>query len=132
MKFVFFFLAGIIFFQQAIGQEDTEPDMPATVIKINSNNLYGKVLEASSARGVEAVSVQLFARNRNNQDSLVAAMFTRPNGDFRFTNLPAADSFKLLITAVGYGNQELMVDFATAAGNVNDIIEKDLGNISLD
>jgi outer membrane receptor protein involved in Fe transport len=130
MKFVFFFLAGISFFQLN-AQEDTEPDMPSTVIRINSNNLYGRVLEGSTSKGVEAVSVQLFARNRNNQDSLVAAMFTRPNGDFRFTDLPAADSFRLLITAVGYGSQELQVDFATVAGNKNDVIAKDLGNIPL-
>ncbi|HVG43006.1 MAG TPA: outer membrane beta-barrel family protein, partial [Chitinophagaceae bacterium] len=64
------------------------------------------------------------------KDSIVGAMFTRPNGDFRFTNLSPADSFKLVITAIGYAATEQRIPFSSS-GN-NGFFEKDLGNILLE
>jgi hypothetical protein len=40
-------------------------------------------------------------------------MFTRPNGDFRFNNLPIADSFKLVLSAIGYVSQEQLLPFSS-------------------
>ena len=60
-------------------------------------------------------------------------MLSRPNGEFMFQNLPAAGSFRLVITALGYKGfeQEIVI---SAAGEKTEWrnFEKDLGNLSLE
>lgn len=118
-----------LFISKAYGQQE-EPQPPAPpIIQINSNALFGKVLDNKTNKGLEAVSVQLFATGKGKAqgDSLVAAMLTKPNGDFRFNNLPL-DSFKLILSAVGYANQEQYIDY-TQHNEASS--EKDLGNLYL-
>lgn len=114
------------FVLKTYGQEE-EP--ATTLIKINSNALFGKVVDDKTNKGIEAVSVQLYAVNSKG-DSLVAAMLTKSNGDFRFNNLPQKDSLKLLLTAIGYANQEQYINFSHK-GRPVEAIEKDLGNLVL-
>ena len=116
-----------LFISIAYTQEDPEPEVPAPVIQFNTNSLYGKIVDMVSDHGIDAVSVQLYGGK--NYDSLVNAMFTKPNGDFRFENLPKADSFKLIITAVGYASQEQIVAFN--AGREGQSLQVDLGNLNL-
>lgn len=108
-------------------QEEGEPEL-APVIQISSNSLYGKVIDKGLVKGLPAVSVQLYAGPE--KDSLVSAMFTRANGDFRFNNLPVSDSFKLVLSAIGYVSKEQMVQFSPGANN--GALQKDLGNVSME
>ncbi|MGV3527722.1 MAG: outer membrane beta-barrel protein [Flavisolibacter sp.] len=89
-------------------EEGVNPDDQK--IKINKWLIAGKVVDEESRKGVEAVSVQLYAWGLSpanpGKDSLVAGTFTRKNGDFSFENFPAADSFRIIVTAVGYTTWE--------------------------
>jgi outer membrane receptor protein involved in Fe transport len=88
---------------------------------------YGRVIDATTKRGIEAASVQLFAADDTTAtDSLVGGMLTRPNGDFSIDNLRMSKRYKLIITGIGFEVYEQLVDFREAAGT-----EKDLGNIRL-
>jgi outer membrane receptor protein involved in Fe transport len=129
MKNLLLVTIGVLFFATTVkAQQEPEPELSEPVITIRSNSLYGRVTDKNTNKGVEAVSVQLYAGSF--YDSLVTAMFTRPNGDFRFNNLPVVDSFKLVITAVGFARQERIISFNEKdnAGTVT----KDLGNLFLE
>src|SRR5688572_15484924 len=95
----------VFFTVNVIAQVEPEP-IPETAnpnsITVNSNRLYGKIIDASTDKALQAASVQLYSSQANGADSLLAGMFSRQNGDFIFSNLPAEDSFRLDISAVGY------------------------------
>ena len=127
MKQLFAFVLLSVFVVKLHAQEEEEPAAP--LIRITSNALFGKVVDSKTNKGIDAVSVQLYAaRKASPQDSLVSAMLTKANGDFRFSGLPKLDSFKLVLTAIGYTAQEHYIDFKNSA---NQTIEKDLGNLML-
>ena len=122
----------------AIGQIDSEPPPVTTSeIRININRLYGKVVDQKTAKGLDAITVQLYAYKKDTttgtaKDSLVGSMFTKANGDFSFSGLPPADSFRLQISAVGFAN----INTVVLLNNSNDpsgfsLFERDLGNIVL-
>lgn len=100
--------------------------------RVNNGRVYGKVVESKGNKGVEAASVQVFivmndTASGKQTDSLVGGMLSRPNGDFNFDNLPLIDTFKFLISAVGYKPVQLEVFVDPAMGG----IEKDLGNLKI-
>jgi outer membrane receptor protein involved in Fe transport len=130
MKQFYFVLLSSCLAVSAYAQEESDADISTPVIQSISNTVYGKVIERASAKGVGAVSVQLYGGK--NGDSLIAAMFTRPNGDFIFSNLPLSDSFKLVITAVGYAAKEQMLPFAPGGNAIEGPLQKDLGNLALE
>jgi len=132
MKKFYLLSLGFLLMLSAAAQEETETEEGAQVVTATSNTVYGKIVDVASAKGVAAVSIQLFGGTAG--DSLISAMFTRANGDFRFSNLPASDSFKLVISAVGFAPKEEAVPFAPSNGVASVIqtpIQKDLGNIAL-
>lgn len=102
-------------------------------ITINSNRILGKVLESRSGRPLELATVQLHALTTDSsgakKDSLVAGMFTRANGDFSFTNLPPADSFRLTISGVGYKTIERSIAWK---GRGRGAVALDLGDIAIE
>ena len=128
MKHIYLLTILYFFTLIAAAQEEGEPEINNPIIQINNHSLYGKVVDKNSAKGLPAVSVQLYAGT--SMDSLVAAMFTRPNGDFRFNNLPIADSFKLVLSAIGYVSQEQLLPFSSIAhANNSGAFQRDLGNV---
>ena len=127
MKRIYLLGIGCFFMMVASAQEEREPET-TPIIQVNSNSLYGKVIDKASAKGLPAVSVQLYAGPA--RDSLVSAMFTRANGDFRFNNLPVTDSFKLVLSAIGYVPKEQLLQFT--AGQNKNALQKDLGNVLLE
>jgi outer membrane receptor protein involved in Fe transport len=86
----------------------------------------GKVVDAKTNKGIEAASVQLFLKK---SDSLTGGMLTKPNGDFSLLNLPARDTFRLVITAIGYKEQVQEVFFVLAPDRA---AIRDLGNIRIE
>ncbi|MEO9005092.1 MAG: outer membrane beta-barrel protein [Ginsengibacter sp.] len=121
-------------------QIDNEP-IPATdidEIQLSSgNSVVGKVVDIQTNKGLEAVSVQLFAHitdpySHQVKDSLIAAMLSKTNGDFHFINVFAFDNLEVRISAVGYGDYSNIFKFSTIKDSAKTlVIHKDLGNIVL-
>lgn len=116
--YVFFFFA--VSTQAQVEREQPVPDQ--SVIQINTNRIYGKLVDKNTNKGIEAASVQLFVG-----DSLIRGMLTRPNGDFSFDNLPRQTKFRLQISAIGYESYEQVIEPAAEAT----VQQRDLGNIIL-
>jgi outer membrane receptor protein involved in Fe transport len=135
MKYFLFFLLSFFISGVVTAQVDKEP-LPAgnsEIIQIKSgNSVYGKVTDIESNKGMEAASVQLFARVReeggtNTKDSLIAAMLTRQNGDFSFQNIAPFASLNLVVSAVGYGETNKIIPFFDSSAR--GVVQKDVGNV---
>lgn len=95
---------------------------------------YGRILDASNNRGLEAASVQLFQMRFDSAQQkqvpvLVGGQLTGARGSFELENLPVRGAFRLEVTAIGYESEEMEVSFTTRGGQPN--FDKDLGNIKL-
>jgi outer membrane receptor protein involved in Fe transport len=119
--FAFFFI-GI--YSKAQIERENPPAADNPKIMISTYRILGKVVDRNN-KALEAASVQLYALN-GDKDSLVAGMLTRNNGDFVFENFPPADSFRLMITGIGFGNWQKNIQSPAERNAVTD-----LGNIML-
>ncbi len=104
--------------------ENTE----SVAIVVKQNSIYGKLIDSSSGKGIELASVQLFIKRAGEKDSLINAMLSLSNGDFRFSGVSPGSELKLIFSAAGYDPvvKELLIK-----GSVNESIKIDLGNIVL-
>lgn len=126
MKSILFFFICIFFFLSSFAQVEPIPDNPvSSPVRIPQRSIYGKIIDKATDKPVEAASVQLFLVIRTN-DSILTGMLSKPNGDFRFNDLPNNETFKVVITALGYTSWEQVVAVSGRS------FEKDLGNIVLD
>jgi outer membrane receptor protein involved in Fe transport len=124
----FYFLFAVLFIaidSKAQIERENPPTADNPKIMISTYRILGKVVDRNN-KALEAASVQLYALNSNGQDSLVAGMLTRNNGDFVFENFPPADSFRLVITGIGYSNWQKNIQSPVERNAVTD-----LGNIML-
>lgn len=102
-----------------------------------SGRLYGKIVDASNNKGVDAASVQLMQSKQDSatgkrHDVSIAGQLTTSKGNFSLENLPSRGSFRLLVTAIGYTPIDTTVGFdLKGGGNSMDMLDKDLGNIKL-
>lgn len=112
---------------------------------MNMGHFYGKIIDASTGKPVEAASVQLIQNKldsftKKRKDIVVAGMLTDKKGDFSMESLPVMASFKLKVSAIGYKviEQKVAFDLNMNAGRSGDFssmaagIDKDLGNIKLE
>ncbi len=122
------FLAAALLSLYATAQEDerqpvAEPeiDRPAST----ERRIYGKLVDPKTRKGAEGITVQLYAVQKDTAATTrpVATVLTRANGDFSFSQLPAADSFRLRISSIGFEPVEQLVN--VSRGGI------DLGNIAL-
>ena len=130
MRFLLLPLFVICFVAKTFAQVDRENqhNEDNSTLLIKTTRLFGKLVDPKTNKGVEAASVQLFITKN---DSLVSGMLTKPNGDFSFLNPPAAESFTVVISAIGYEPLKQIVKLIAANTNTTVKIEKDLGNIVL-
>lgn len=109
---------------------------------MNMGRFYGKVVDAKTNKGIEAVSIQLIQNKfdtvtKKRKDTVISGMLTSKSGDFSLENLPIMGNFKLKITAIGYKTIEQKVAFEMKFGQ-GDMsqalagIDKDLGNIKIE
>lgn len=128
-----------LFFQclvfTAFAQIDEEPlpvDEQGKIQIRAGNRVVGKVVQMNNDRPLPVASVQLFVvvsgQGVPSRDSLIRAMLTKQNGDFRFENIPPAKELKIMVSAVGYSNYQNTFPFYE--GQQGDI-QQDLGNIAL-
>jgi outer membrane receptor protein involved in Fe transport len=112
---------------------------------MNLGHFYGKIVETTSGKPVEAASVQLIQNkfdslSKKRKDVIVSGMLTTKKGEFSLENLNIMASYKLKITAIGFKPIEQKVSFelnmgAARNGDFSSMlsgVDKDLGNIKLE
>lgn len=108
-----------------------------------AGRIYGKIVEASSGKGVEFASVQLLqdkpdSITRKKVEVVIGGMLTRSNGDFSIENVPVFGSLRLKVSAIGFKEIMLPVSFDLKPGGNKDMtammsaLDKDLGNIKVE
>ncbi len=110
MRHIFLLFTAVCFSLNVWAQVEQEPlpDNNAAVLQLKSqNNIYGKVIDLENKKPIVAASVQLFAIQKDSvtgqvTESPIAAMLSKPNGDFKFENIKAIDSLHLVVSAVNY------------------------------
>jgi outer membrane receptor protein involved in Fe transport len=108
-------------------------------------HFYGKIIDASTNKPVDAASVQLLqnkldSATKKRKDVVVSGMLTNKKGEFSLENLPVLATYKLKITAIGYKPFEQKAFFEMNAGGAKNGdfssmlsgVDKDLGNIKLE
>lgn len=83
-----------------------------------NGRFYGKIVDASTGKGMDAVSVQLISTKfdpatRQRKDTIINGMLTQPNGDFSLENVPLMGDYKLKVSAIGFKDKEEKVSFLT-------------------
>lgn len=117
---------------QVESEQQPETDMSPN-IQINSNSIYGKLIDKATGKAIEAGSVQLHPADKKKADSIVTAMLSKPNGDFLLQDLPQAKKFRLVISAIGYETFEQIITINNPGEDSNrNVFQKDLGNIELE
>ncbi len=112
---------------------------------MNMGHFYGKVIDSTSGKPLEAVSVQLIQNKfdsvtKKRKDVVVAGMLTTKKGEFSLENLSIMATYKLKITAIGFKAIERKVNFEMNMGGARNGdfssmlsgVDKDLGNIKLE
>ncbi len=135
MKFLLLLFSFALVATKLSAQIDKEPlpDPETEVLEVSSpNSLFGKVEDIQSSKGIDGATVQLFAPKSDSlkgqtQDSLIAVVLTKPNGDFNFANIPFLARLRLEISAVGYALYNHTFSFNKKENRA--VIHKDLGNI---
>lgn len=108
-----------------------------------TGRFYGKIVDAKTNKGIEAVSVQLFLNKfdtttKKRKDTVISGMLTSKSGDFSLENLPVMGNYRMVVTAIGYKPVEMKVAFQLKFGKDVDMtqalagIDKDLGNIKIE
>lgn len=113
-----------------------------------NGTLYGKIIEAKTAKPIEYASVQLLQNrfdsvSKKRKEMVVAGMLTKANGEFLLENVPVFGQYKLRVSVVGFKPYEQTVSFEIKMnggnnGNNGDMsammgsLDKDLGNIKVD
>lgn len=104
---------------------------------MSAGRFYGKIVDASNNKGIDAASVQLLqskldSASGKHKDISLAGQLTTSKGNFSLENLPVSGQFRLLITAIGYTPIDMKVGFdLKPGGNPADMLDKDLGNIKM-
>ena len=109
---------------------------------MNAGRFYGKVVDATSGKGIEFAAIQLFQNKRDSisnamKNTLVSGALTEANGDFSIDKLPVIGEYTIKISSFGYRPFENKVSFGLKPGmkgnpqQALNAIDKDLGNILL-
>ncbi len=125
-----FLLVTLLSCYNSFSQESSKPEKTSV-----AGRFYGRVLDASTNKGLEATSVQLIQRkfdksSQTTKDIPVNGMLTLKNGDFNFENVPVSSGLVLVITALGFSKHEqhIITDQKVSKKQGLDV---DLGNIRL-
>ncbi|MDO9375081.1 MAG: outer membrane beta-barrel family protein [Ferruginibacter sp.] len=147
MKQFSFYLACLIFLIPTLSLKAQMPGggRPGGGQAMNVGHFYGKVIDASTNRPIEAASVQLIQNKldtttKKRADVIVSGMLTTKKGEFSLENLPVMAQYKLVITAIGYKSIDQKAAFQMNPGggkpgdmsNMMSAVDKDLGNIKME
>ncbi len=110
--------------------------------QMNTGHFYGKVVDASSGKGIEFAAIQLFQNRKDSvsnsmKNTLVNGALSESNGDFSIDKLLIFGEYTIKISSFGYQPYENKISFGLKPEMRNNMeqalnaIDKDLGNISL-
>ncbi|MFM7838481.1 MAG: carboxypeptidase regulatory-like domain-containing protein, partial [Chitinophagaceae bacterium] len=116
--------------------------MGAAGQNLSIGHFYGKVIDAKTGKGLEAVSVSLIQNKfdtvtKKRRDTLLTGMLTSKTGEFSLENLPVTGNYRLKLSAIGYKPLEQKVAFEIKFGQ-GDMsqalagLDKDLSNIKME
>lgn len=133
-KFLLLFFAVFLFNHLEAQQMQSRPGR-----SMNIGRMYGKVVDATSGKPMEAASIQFSQRKMDTTDHtvkemVIAAGLTDKKGEFSFDKLPVMGKMNLLISAIGYEPVIQDVQFDLKQGDMSQMmnaIDKDLGNFKL-
>ena len=133
---IFFSLLFLISSLQVFAQQPEVLDIPLEPFQRPGRipGIYGKVLDIKTNKGIQSAAVEIYIPAREagtHSDSLVTGTLTRPNGDFNFSRISLPDSFRIKITAIGFGESWKLVTIHQEEKNLENSY-RDLGNIKLD
>lgn len=145
MKKIYTALVLIACYSNLFAQYPTNGSRPSSAMPSNMNigRFYGKIVETKSNKPIDGAAVLLTGNKYDTvtkkmlQNIVLATVITQPNGDFSLENLPVMGNFKLKVTALGFKTINQTVTFGLNAqsargGNIAALVDKDLGNISLE
>ncbi|MDR0793854.1 MAG: TonB-dependent receptor [Chitinophagaceae bacterium] len=86
--------------------------------QMNNGHLYGKVIDAKTDKGINAVAVELTVTKfdtatKTAKQTLFGTVLSQKNGDFSFDNVPVMGRLTLKIAAIGYADYTQTVSFVT-------------------
>ncbi len=139
----YFYLLLVTSFLPCLLFAQMRPGMPGGN-QMNMGHFYGKLIDDSTAKPVEAATVQLIQNkmdtvSKKKRDFILATELTTKKGEFSIENLPVMGNFILRISAVGYKpiEQKVAFDLNMAAAKNGDFssmmnsVDKDLGNLKM-
>lgn len=100
-----------------------------------SITIHGKVVDAKTKKGLDAVSVQLLLDIEKSEmpvDSIVGGMFTLQNGDFRFEKVNTRQPLRIEVTAIGYKQQNQKLNLQNLMSVADQSGSVDVGNIAME
>ncbi|MCC7523926.1 MAG: TonB-dependent receptor [Chitinophagaceae bacterium] len=96
---------------------------------MTTGRFYGRIVDASTNKGIEAASVLLIQTKTDSsgkeRDVTIGGQLTTSKGEFSMDNIPAQGKFRLTVSAIGFTPIDESVQFNP--GN----LDKDLGNFKL-
>lgn len=141
MKYCYVIIFAILFSAPLIAQ--MRPGMPGGA-QMNVGHFYGKLLDDSTAKPIDAATVQLVQNKmdtitRKKRDFILATVLSSKKGEFSLENLPVIGNFSLRISAIGYKSidQKVAFELNMASAKNGDYssmmnsVDKDLGNIKM-
>ncbi len=139
----YFYLLVVTSFLPCLLFAQMRPGMPGGN-QMNVGHFYGKLIDDSTAKPLEAATVQLIQNkmdtvSKKKRDFILATELTTKKGEFSIENLPVMGNFILRISAVGYKpiEQKVAFDLNMAAAKNGDFtsmmnsVDKDLGNLKM-
>ncbi|MEO6188902.1 MAG: outer membrane beta-barrel family protein, partial [Ginsengibacter sp.] len=135
--FLLLFISGNLFAQYPRGGGKS-----AAGQNMNMGHFYGKVLDNSTGKPMEAASIQLSQTKmdtvtKSRREFIIAAMLTDKKGEFSIDKLPVAAPLQLVISAIGYKpyNEKVSFNVKMNGGDMSQMMsamDKDLGNIKME
>lgn len=107
---------------------------------MNTGRFYGKIIDATSGKPIEAVTIQLSQHKvdpatKETEEGVAAIVLSDKKGEFTIEKLPVMTKYTLLATAVGYAPivEELQFDLKPGGdpSQMMAALDKDLGNLKM-
>jgi outer membrane receptor protein involved in Fe transport len=141
MKNIYLVILTIIISGDLFAQYPGGGNRGAGAQSMNVGHFYGKVIDSTTGKPIEAASVQL-TQNRmdtatkKRRDFVIAAMLTTKKGEFSIDKLAVIPTYLLTISGTGFKPFTEKVNFNLKMGGGDmsqmlNAVDKDLGNIKM-
>lgn len=120
----------------------SQPGNGQPSLNASTGTIYGKIINAGTEKGIEAVTVQVIQNKYDSasgkkKDIILATQLSNKKGEFNIDKLPLDAVLKLKMTALGYKPFDIKVSFDLNNVKASDVAAmahhaiRDLGNFKL-